>query len=205
MISNFLKNAPWTLKICIMVNPIQSLSQILGGLESQDNWKGRQQLQQVLSLWAAAVGEAVAAQTRPTGIQRRVLLVATSSSAWAQNLGFERVRILEKLNGMSSLRLTDIRFSTGQWRSEYSIIAANISESAILWRDHPSRVGDLPLPQVKPAPDSQSAFRDWARTMRSRSQGLPLCPKCQCPSPPGELSRWGMCSLCAAQRFGREP
>jgi predicted nucleic acid-binding Zn ribbon protein len=185
-----------------MANPIQSLSQILGGLESQDNWKGRQQLQKVMSVWSAVVG--VAAQTRLTGIQRRVLLVATSSSAWAQNLGFERVRILEKLNALTSLKLTDIRFSTGQWRSEYSLIAANISESAILWRDHPSRVEGLSVPTVKPAPDSQSAFRDWARVMRSRAQGLPLCPNCQCPAPPGELSRWEVCSLCAAQRFGRD-
>ncbi len=190
-----------------MVKPIQSLSQILGGLESQDNWKGRQQLQQVLSRWSSVVGEAVAAQTRPTGIQRRVLLVAASSSAWAQNLGFERVRILEKLNALTTFNLTDIRFSTGQWRSEYSLIAANISESAILWRDHPSRVANLSLPPVRPAPvaaDSQSAFRNWARVMRSRAQHLPLCPACQCPAPPGELSRWQVCSLCAAQQFGRD-
>jgi predicted nucleic acid-binding Zn ribbon protein len=195
-----------------MVKSIQSLSQILGGLESQDNWKGRQQLQQVLSRWQAVVGDAVAAQTRPTGIQRRVLLVAASSSSWAQNLGFERVRILEKLNALTTLNLTDIRFSTAQWRSEYSLIAANISESAILWRDHPSRISALfetPAkgrpPMVKPTPvaaDSQSAFRGWARMVRSRDQGLPLCPKCHCPAPPGELSRWEVCSLCAAQQFG---
>lgn len=198
-----------------MVEPIQSLGQILGGLEGQDNWKGRQQLQQVLSRWPSVVGEAVAAQTRPTGIQRRVLLVAASSSAWAQNLGFERVRILEKLNALTTFNLTDIRFSTAQWRSEYSLIAANISESAILWRDHPSRVTNLPLPpgaslplppsKVTPvAPDSQSAFRNWARVMRSRAQHLPLCPVCQCPATPGELSRWQVCSLCAAQQFGRD-
>ncbi|MBW4517054.1 MAG: DUF721 domain-containing protein [Timaviella obliquedivisa GSE-PSE-MK23-08B] len=190
-----------------MVEPIQSLSQILGGLESQDSWKGRQQLQQVLSRWSTVVGEAVAAQTRPTGIQRRVLLVAASSSAWAQNLGFERIRILEKLNALTTFNLTDIRFSTAQWRSEYSLIAANISESAILWRDHPSRLADLsllPASATPVAPDSQSAFRNWARVMRSRAQHLPLCPACQCPAPPGELSRWQVCSLCAAQRFGRE-
>lgn len=190
-----------------MVEPIQSLSQILGGLERQDSWKGRQQLQQILSRWPSVVGEAVAAQTRPTGIQRKVLLVATSSSAWAQNLGFERVRILEKMNALMSFKLTDIRFSTGQWRSEYSLIAANISESAILWRDHPSRLTNLPItqPGAAPiAPNAQSAFRSWAKIMRSRAQHLPLCPACQCPAPPGELSRWQVCSLCAAQQFGRE-
>ncbi|NJR38099.1 MAG: DUF721 domain-containing protein [Leptolyngbyaceae cyanobacterium CSU_1_4] len=189
-----------------MVKPIPSLSQILGDLESQDSWKGRQQLQQILSRWSSVVGEAVASQTRPTGIQRRVLLVATSSSAWAQNLGFERVRILEKLNALMTFNLTDIRFSTAQWRSEYSLIAANISESAILWRDHPSRLAHLvpPVSAAPVAPDSQSAFRNWARVMRSRAQHLPLCPACQCPTPPGELSRWQVCSVCAAQQFGRE-
>lgn len=189
-----------------MVKPIPPLSQILGGLEGQDTWKGRQQLQLVLSRWSTVVGEAVAAQTRPTGIERQVLLVATSSSAWAQNLGFERLHILEKLNTLTGCHLTNIKFSTGLWRSEYSLIAANISESAILWRDHPSRVANLPVSPGSTAPvaaDAQSAFRNWARIMRSRSQNLPLCPACQCPTPPGELSRWQVCSLCAAQRFGQ--
>jgi predicted nucleic acid-binding Zn ribbon protein len=188
------------------MKPMQSLGQVLGGLERQDTWKGRQQLQRVLACWGEVVGEAVAAQTRPTGIQRRVLLVATSSSAWAQNLGFERLRILEKLNARSGQTLSDIKFSTAQWRSEYSLIAANVSESAILWRDHPSRLGHQPLPKGMAFPsahDSQSAFRDWARVVRSRAQNLPLCPTCQCPAPPGELSRWGVCSLCAAKSFGR--
>jgi predicted nucleic acid-binding Zn ribbon protein len=188
------------------MKPMQSLNQVLGGLESQDAWKGRRQFQLVLACWAEVVGEAVAAQTRPTGMQRRVLLVATSSSAWAQNLGFERMRILEKLNDRTGQKLIDIKFSTAQWRSEYGAIAANLSESAILWRDHPSRVGSMALPKgatFPSAPDSQSAFRDWARVVRSRSQNLPLCPECQCPAPQGELNRWQVCSLCAAKRFGQ--
>jgi predicted nucleic acid-binding Zn ribbon protein len=37
--------------------------------------------------------------------------------------------------------------------------------------------------------------------MRSRSQHLPLCPTCHCPTPEGELMRWSACALCAAKRF----
>jgi predicted nucleic acid-binding Zn ribbon protein len=37
--------------------------------------------------------------------------------------------------------------------------------------------------------------------MRSRSQQLPLCPHCQCPTPAGELERWQMCSICATKHW----
>jgi predicted nucleic acid-binding Zn ribbon protein len=192
----------------------QSLQQLLGFLEGQESWRGRRQLQLLLACWPEVVGGLVAAQTRPIAIQRRVLQVATSSSVWAQNLAFERLRILEKLNARLHGNLTDIKFSTAQWRSEFSSNASIWSESAILWRDHPSRLTEEPVSPTLPppaltapappsTPSPQGAYRDWARVMRSRSLQLPTCPACQCPTPQGELDRWSVCSLCAAKRFGR--
>jgi predicted nucleic acid-binding Zn ribbon protein len=180
---------------------MKSLRQVLGSLDRQESWKGRQQFQQLLACWEESVGLAVAAQTRPIAIQRTVLNVATSSSAWAQNLAFERHRILEKLNDRLSLGLTNIRFSTAHWHTH--AIPPDPPETAILWQNHPSRVAASgSLPRCSLPLDPQTAFRSWARTMRSRDQHLPLCPSCQCPSPPGELERWLVCSLCAAKKFG---
>ncbi|MBD3883045.1 DUF721 domain-containing protein [Phormidium tenue FACHB-886] len=179
---------------------LQSLHQVLGVLDRQDSWKGRRQFQQLLACWADVVGAAVAGQTRPIAIQRKVLQVATSSPAWAQNLTFERHRIVAKLNNRLKLDLIDIRFSSAHWHT--SITAPDPADAMVLWRDHPSRLADnaLPLRRAVP-PDPQTAFRDWARTVRSRSQSLPLCPHCDCPTPSGELQRWGKCSLCAAKGF----
>ncbi len=186
---------------------MKSLQQVLGGLDHQESWKGRQQFQQLLLCWAEVVGVAVAAQTRPIAIQRKALNVATSSSAWAQNLVFERHRILEKLNDRLALGITDIRFSTAQWHTQS--LAPELPESVMIWKNHPSRtVSSGAVPDgvaflLSTSADPQSAFRDWARTMRSRAQNLPLCPGCQCPTPTGELERWSVCSLCATKEFGR--
>ncbi len=199
----------------------QSLPQLINSISSQESWRGRRQFQALVTGWPEIVGAAVAAQTQPTSIQRRVLQVATANSAWAQNLAFERQHILDKLNARLELDLTDIRFSTGHWRVQPKLglsglsqsgqvsgqvsgqIGENFSEAAILWRDHPSRIPNRlrGLPP-KLARDPQTAFRDWARAMRIQAQHLPLCPSCGCPSPEGELKRWSVCSLCAAKQFG---
>ncbi|NJO41688.1 MAG: DUF721 domain-containing protein [Cyanobacteria bacterium CRU_2_1] len=185
---------------------LHPLNHLLGRLENQNTWKERQRFQQLLSSWAEIVGTAVAVQTRPIYVQRRVLHVATSNPVWAQNLAFERQRILEKLNARLTLELTDIRFSTAQWRSSSSE-DANISESDILWQNHPSQLTHpreevsvrSKQPSNAPPSNPQTAFQIWAKTVQARSQHLPPCPVCQCPTPPGELQRWSICAPCAAR------
>lgn len=179
---------------------MQSLQHVLGTLENHDSWKKRQQFRQLVLCWAEVVGSVVAVQTHPLYVQRQILQVATSSAAWAQNLAFERCRILEKLNARLPYQITDIRFSTAQWQSQTSIDTKS-SGSSILWQDHPSQVSIAPKPRppVQPPKDPQLAFQQWAKAMRDRSRHLPACPLCQSPTPPGELQRWSVCALCAAK------
>ncbi|MBW4651522.1 MAG: DUF721 domain-containing protein [Kaiparowitsia implicata GSE-PSE-MK54-09C] len=178
-----------------------SLPRLIGAIETQDSWLTRRQFQQLQACWQRIVGTAVAAQTRPMGIQRQVLSVSTSSSGWAQNLMFERVRILEKLNAELSLNLTDIRFSTAQWHTKPRHTTGEpLSDSARVWRNHPSQCDAAPythLPQAR-ATTPDTAFQQWAQAVQQQAQHLPLCPRCQCHCPPGELERWSVCGLCAA-------
>jgi predicted nucleic acid-binding Zn ribbon protein len=192
--------------------PFQSLGGVLGHLEQRYTTPERQQYQQLVRHWVEIVGEHVAMQTRPLAIQRGVLSVATASAAWAQNLVFERQRILAKLNAALALSLTDIRFSTAQWHSAAATPSAPESDALQLWHQHPSRIrGALsPKPsrqaQIPEALDAKQAFLRWQTLMRSRTQHLTPCSQCQCPTPPGELERWGICSLCAAKAMGdRQP
>lgn len=184
---------------------LTSLHQVLGVLEAQENWHTRRHFQGVLACWVDVVGLAVAAQTRPISIQRQVLQVATSSSAWAQNLMFERQRILVKLNGRVSNPLIDIRFSTALWKHPSRSNAAidETSEQIKLWQAHPCR---LALPESGSSKvstslphDPKTAFDLWAKRVQARSRQLPLCPTCRCPTPQGELQRWAVCALCAAK------
>lgn len=197
--------------------PFQPLNHVLGILENHDKWEKRRQFRQLCTCWAEVVGKVVAAQTRPLYLQRNILYVATSSSVWAQNLVFERHRILTKLNDRLSYQLTDIRFSTAQWNAQKSSDANN-SESYILWQNHPSQIRSQRTPSSSslysssvqtsayphPIPnDPQTAFQGWANRIRERSQHLPTCPTCHCPTPPGELQRWSVCALCAAKQMKR--
>lgn len=183
----------------------KSLDHVLGTLGDRYRSHDQQHSQRLLRGWVEAVGPVVAAQTRPLSMQNDVLRVATSSSAWAQNLIFERQRILEKLNVLLSTSLIDIRFSTAQWQESRSLSAFNAEQQVQLWQQHPSRLAEtirLPAVQRHENPtDPMVAFQRWGKLMRSRTHNLPACPRCQCPAPPGELKRWSMCSLCAAKQW----
>lgn len=185
----------------------QSLEQVLGTFEQQRQWQKPQQLQSLLRIWPEVVGEAVAAHTRPQKIQRSTLLVATSSAVWAQNLSFERHRILAKLQTRLSIPIRDIHFSSAAWYHSLSAGQQLGSEQEMTaWKQHPSQ-----LPPVLKFPSSQSslhtkpnlrvATQHWRQRMQTRSHTLPACPDCGCPTPPGELQRWGICAFCASKHW----
>jgi len=175
---------------------------LLNHLETRSRWHQRQQYQQAVTAWAAIVGPVVAAQTRPVTIYRNVLQVATSSASWAQTLVFERKRILKKLNDQIETPLDDIRFSTAQWRAARAAARRDsTSVTSTLWQGHPSRLPQPPQPASPPADSPQAAYENWAASIQARSRHLPLCPRCQCPAPPGELERWSMCATCAAKQW----
>lgn len=183
----------------------KSLNDILGILQNQPQWREHQQFQHLLKCWAEVVGTSVAQQTRPYSISKDVLYVATSSSVWAQELKFKRRFILKKLNVQLSNPVVDIHFSTAQWQKGSSPGNGACQSQPSSWQEHPSRVDEdtsaLPLDKIALPQNPQLAFQHWAETMQARSLSLPLCPQCQCPTPPGELQRWNLCGLCAAKQW----
>ncbi|NDJ16861.1 DciA family protein [Myxacorys almedinensis] len=170
----------------------------------------QQQLQQILGYWMPCVGEAVSSQvsgkaiaqhTRPLSVQRGILQVAVSSPVWSHTLLFERPKILQKLNDRLTTPIKDIRFSTAQWHQQP--LPALPAESVTVWSDHPSRQEATASSHLSAqlCLTPETAFEQWLEKVRQRSQHLPPCPQCQCPTPLGELERWGVCSLCSAQRL----
>ena len=191
----------------------KSVNDILGVLKVQAKFE-EQPFQSLLKFWAEVVGAVIAAHTQPLSIQREVLRVATSSAAWAQNLTFQRQQLLLKLNEKLPTPLVDIRFSTAGWQRPQD---TRSKQQTPVPSQHPSYLGDQEKSLQRLPPEStsgirvggdvtpttgnvNSVFKDWAKTVQARSHGLPLCPQCHCPTPPGELQRWGVCSLCAAKQ-----
>ncbi|WP_341525567.1 DciA family protein [Nostoc sp. UHCC 0302] len=181
---------------------LKSVNGILSILQKQAKWQ-EQPFQRLLKCWAEVVDPVVASHTRPLSIQRDVLWVATSSAAWAQNLTFGRSSLLLKLNQKLPTPLVDIRFSTAGWQDSSR---ERKQQQTVLPQEHPSYLGDeiSHRPDATPTiQDANAAFGHWARTMQARSHGLPLCPQCQSPTPPGELDRWDVCAFCTAKRLSK--
>jgi predicted nucleic acid-binding Zn ribbon protein len=185
---------------------LKSIGNVLGSVGNQYKRQHHVQIQHVQECWTEVVGTVVAAQTYPVSVYRGVLKVATASSAWAQNLTFERQRILEKLNVRVAPPLTDIRFSTANWQnSPPQTGTSGLEEQDQIWQNHPSllpNAAKLLRTTFPEQPDPKVAFRHWSKLMQTRSRHLPICPACSCPTPPGELERWSLCSFCAAKQWG---
>lgn len=179
--------------------PFQHLQQILQTLEPQFQQPEVLQLQDIQAAWSEIVGEKIAAQTRPIAVQRNVLQITTSSPVWTQTLVFERPTILKKLNDRLGTALTELRFSTAQWQQLMHNERPRDDREQLPWQTHPSRLPEQNTPfehQLALLKSPNTAFQQWASRIQQRSQHLPLCPNCGCPTPPGELERWSVCSLC---------
>lgn len=195
---------------------LTNLSQVIGQIQTQEGWQQRRQFLLILEHWSRIVGESVAMQTRPTGIYRQVLQVAVSNSSWSQALTFERQRILKKLHPFLAgypETVKDIHFSTAKWfstKEERSPVPVDPSEFI---KQHPSYISvkiDLaPLSrskadQPKEPLDALTAFNRWANLVKSSTSSLPKCSRCQCPTPKGEITRWGMCRNCYSQNCNQD-
>ena len=187
---------------------LKPLNTLLRTLETRSAWREQRQFRQVLQLWFEVVGAPVAAQTRPLSIYKSILSVATADSTWSQTLVFQRPIILSKLNARLAHPLADIRFSAAQWQRPASggqawKLEARSQQNAEIWKDHPSFLSRVDLPVAKRqsgiARDPKAAFQGWAQRMQARSQHFPVCPHCNCPTPPGEIKRWSLCAFCATQ------
>lgn len=68
----------------------------------------------VWALWDRVVGEVLARNAQPAAFKQRILIVHVSSSAWLQELHFQKSSLIERLNQAAGARIVeDIRFKIG--------------------------------------------------------------------------------------------
>lgn len=189
----------------------QSLNTVLRDVGEPSQFLGKRSshFQQVLQHWSSIVGADLALHTRPHRLDRQVLKVATSSAVWAQNLQFERHRLRLKILEQVNLDLKDIQFSTAYWQmptpTDQSLASTQEQQE---WQNHPSRIVvqsglTVQRGRILGNPERRTVaaqFSAWATACQLRNRSLPRCPRCQSPTPPGELSRWKMCSFCMGQQ-----
>jgi predicted nucleic acid-binding Zn ribbon protein len=184
----------------------KSLDQLLKNVAGLPIAQKIKEHQQLLQAWQQAVGPAIAKVTRPIAIDRDILSIATASAVLAQDLTFKRRQILVKLNPHLTTPVRDIRFSAQKWtEAQTSNGRSPLTEPQTLLSQHPSRI-DPPTEQIisaqnTPTATPQQAFQAWATRIQNQSKNWPLCPQCQCPTPPGELEHWKVCGICAVKQM----
>ena len=177
---------------------LHSLDKILAAITQQAGWEEYRHYERVLQLWSKIINPRLLEQTRPFSLNRGVLSVATSSAALAQELSLQRYGLLKRLNSQLETPLDDIRFSAARWQQDSQLIPPEAIAPNSL-RDHPSYV----IPEKPPEnPQQLDGLESWSQKIVHRTRSWPICPRCQSPSPSGELERWQCCAFCFAQSGG---
>ncbi len=82
----------------------RSLPGLLSRVAQDQGWEKKLDMHSVFMNWENLAGETFATCSRPCKIVKNVLWVEVDNSAWMQQIQFEKVALLEKIN--SSLRLS---------------------------------------------------------------------------------------------------
>ncbi|MBE9221654.1 DUF721 domain-containing protein [Cyanobacterium stanieri LEGE 03274] len=173
----------------------ESIDKLLNAILAQPQWETQRRYQQLVRCWFTVVNHRVAQHTKPIALRDDILWVSTSSSAYAQNLSLQRYTLLKKINRRLNESIKDIRFTTTKW---YQKSWVDPEEETHLV--NPSILHDQYQPPEKSSPVTpQEALEQWLNKIKGRSHSLPPCPRCQTPTPLGELERWGICGICFAK------
>lgn len=91
---------------------ITAISNLLGTLSRDKQWRERLGLHAVFLFWNEVVGEEIACRAQPTIIRGTVLWVEVGDPVWLQQLHLQRGTLLGEINRRlpSETKLTDIRF-----------------------------------------------------------------------------------------------
>lgn len=173
-----------------------SLKSVLNNVIQQPEWEKYREYSQIIDCWQQVVNSQILKHTKPLYQERGILYVATSSAVWAQELSLQRFSLLKKLNLCLNSPLKDIRFSPASWHNQVK------QENIII----PSQ--EIKQQQLKkenqPQVDANTAVQNWLNQIKNNSQNLTTCPQCQSFTPQAELSRWGVCRYCIAQKWHNE-
>jgi predicted nucleic acid-binding Zn ribbon protein len=186
---------------------LNSLDQLLKAILAQPQWEKQRRFHELVKCWYQIISIKVAQNTRPYGLREDTLLISTSGSVWSQNLSLQRYHLLQKINRLVSQPIQDLHFSSCRW---YPYTATTETEPDMS-KVHPSLVkkdSSLTESKLEQSPSAQisnpqEAMTRWWENLQRKSQSFPLCPNCQAFTPPGELTRWGVCSCCFAQQSSR--
>ena len=87
------------------------ISRLLSAVFENKKWRSKLELHRVFEFWNRTVGKEIAAVAQPSLLRGHVLWVKVKDSIWMQQLHFQKMLLLEKINKqLSGEKLSDIHF-----------------------------------------------------------------------------------------------
>jgi len=87
------------------------ISRLLSSVFENRKWRNKLELHRVFEFWDRTVGKEIAAVAQPSLFRGHVLWVKVKDSIWMQQLHFQKMLLLEKINKqLSNEKLSDIHF-----------------------------------------------------------------------------------------------
>jgi len=169
------------------------LPQIIKRIEAQPQWDTLRLYRRLVDCWGQVVAPKAAQHSHPVSLARQILWVATSSSVWAQTLALQRSTLLKKLDILVPDAVKELRFSAANWRSAQKTA---VHFGTVVKKD------DLILEEDDSDPKTvQEVCQNWLEEIQAKGADLPLCPRCNCPTPVEELARWAICAFCVTREW----
>ena len=89
----------------------EEISRLLSSVFENRKWRSKLELHRVFEFWDRTVGKEIAAVAQPSLFRGQVLWVKVKDSIWMQQLHFQKMLLLEKINKQfSGEKLSDIHF-----------------------------------------------------------------------------------------------
>ncbi len=99
-------------------NKKNTIAEVLPAISRDNGWERQLDLHSIFPNWEKLVGGEVAEHARPHKIERGVLWIEVENSSWLQQIQFEKMALLDSLNGFLKLTaLKDIKMilPKGEW------------------------------------------------------------------------------------------
>lgn len=107
---------------------LEALATLLPNITHEQGWQKQLDSHRLFLLWDTLVDATTRSHARPVKIENGVLWLEVDNSAWMQQFQFQKIPLLETLNGTLRLsRLSDIRFILSDSRTSRKPVKPTVS------------------------------------------------------------------------------
>ena len=130
------------------------------------SWKDFDRLSRLNEDWSKLTGLELSKKCKPLKIEQKILTIAVNHPQWRQALIYNKHKLKETIINKLGIDIVEIKITQNY---EVNIPIKKETNTKLVWEQHPSRV---------------------------KKNNMTICKLCNCPSPKGEISRWGKCTFC---------